>query len=59
MFVVLLEGAQAAAAESSGSSGLMEAFKTNPTFLSINIVVRRGKSSALSSRPAPTLWRWS
>ena len=39
MFVVLLEGAQAAAAESSGSSGLMEAFKTNPTFLSINIVV--------------------
>ncbi len=39
MFVVLLEGAQAAAAESSGSSGLMEAFRTNPTFLSINIVV--------------------
>jgi len=40
MFVVLLSGfAPAPAAESGGSSGLMDAFKENPTFLSINLVV--------------------
>ena len=37
---VLLEGAQAAAAQSSsGGNSLMEAFKENPTFLAINLVV--------------------
>ncbi len=37
---VLFEGAQAAAAtSSSGGNSLMEAFKENPTFLSINLVV--------------------
>src|SRR5580698_5767330 len=41
MFVALLSVAPAAAAEASsgGSSGIMEAFKTNPTFLSINLAV--------------------
>ncbi len=43
MFVVLLSAAAPAAAASggggSGSGGLMEAFKENPTFLSINLVV--------------------
>jgi len=42
MLVVLLSAAPAAAAGgggSSGGSGLMEAFKENPTFLSINLVV--------------------
>lgn len=40
MFVVLLNAAPAAAASSStGGNGLMEAFKENPTFLSINLVV--------------------
>ena len=37
---VLLEGAQAAAAQSgSGGNSLMEAFKENPIFLSFNLVV--------------------
>src|SRR5580693_8560994 len=42
MFVALLSGVSAAAADAGGggnSNGLMEAFKTNPTFLSINLVV--------------------
>src|SRR5580658_2588433 len=41
MFVALLSVAPAAADASSsgGSSGIMEAFKTNPTFLSINLAV--------------------
>src|SRR3984885_1860359 len=40
MFVALLSGAPAAADAGSGNSnGLMEAFKENPTFLSINLVV--------------------
>lgn len=42
MLVVLLSAAPAAAAAGgggSGGSGLMEAFKENPTFLSINLVV--------------------
>ncbi|HSN28739.1 MAG TPA: MotA/TolQ/ExbB proton channel family protein, partial [Kofleriaceae bacterium] len=40
MFVALLSGAPAAASGGGGSSGgLMEAFKENPTFLSINLVV--------------------
>ena len=40
MFVGLLNAAPAAAASSSsGGNGLMEAFKENPTFLSINLVV--------------------
>ncbi len=40
MFVALLDGGQAAAAaSSSGGNSLMEAFKENPTFLSINLVV--------------------
>ena len=38
MFVGLLNAAPAAGG-GSGSSGLMEAFKENPTFLSINLVV--------------------
>src|SRR5439155_11386037 len=38
MFVVLLSGANPAGGGGS-SSGLMEAFKENPTFLSINLVV--------------------
>src|ERR1700676_4103405 len=37
MFVVLLSGASAAGA--GDSNGLMDAFKQNPTFLSINLVV--------------------
>jgi biopolymer transport protein ExbB/TolQ len=36
---VLFEGAQAAAASSSGGNSLMEAFKENPTFLSVNLIV--------------------
>src|SRR3984885_1218988 len=42
MFVALLSGVSAAAAADAGggsSNGLMEAFKENPTFLSINLVV--------------------
>ena len=40
MFAVLLEGGQAAAtASSSGGNSLMDAFKENPTFLSVNLVV--------------------
>ena len=42
MFVALLSVAPAAAeasGSSGGASGIMEAFKTNPTFLSINLVV--------------------
>src|SRR5215472_565705 len=40
MFVALLSAAApAAAASSTGGQGLMEAFKENPTFLSINLVV--------------------
>src|SRR5579859_1358750 len=41
MFVALLGGVSAAAADAGGgsSNGLMEAFKENPTFLSINLVV--------------------
>jgi len=40
MFVVLLEGTGAAAAQSGqGAGGLMEAFKENPLFLSFNLVV--------------------
>jgi biopolymer transport protein ExbB len=40
MFVVLLEGAQAAATDSSsGGNSLMDAFKASPLFLSINLVV--------------------
>lgn len=39
MFVALLSGAPAAAATSGNSNGLMEAFKQNPAFLSINLVV--------------------
>jgi biopolymer transport protein ExbB len=41
MFVALLSGVSAAAADAGGgnSNGLMEAFKENPTFLSINLVV--------------------
>ncbi len=39
MFVALLSGAPAAAETSGNSNGLMEAFKQNPTFLSINLVV--------------------
>lgn len=40
MFVVLLEGGQAAAtAESSGGIGLVEAFKHSPLFLSMNLCV--------------------
>jgi len=38
MFVVLL-GEGAAAASSEGGNGLMESFRANPTFLSINLVV--------------------
>src|SRR6266702_844323 len=38
MFVGLLNAAPAAGG-GSGSSGLMEAFKENPTFLSVNLVV--------------------
>src|SRR4051812_34980179 len=39
MFVVLLSGASAAAEGGGNSNGLMAAFKENPTFLSINLVV--------------------
>ncbi len=39
MFVSLLSGAPAAAGGGSGGAGLVEAFKENPTFLSINLVV--------------------
>ena len=42
MFVALLSGVSAAAADAGGggnSNGLMEAFKENPTFLSINLIV--------------------
>src|SRR6204780_5512037 len=41
MFGALLSGVSAAAADAGGgnSSGLMEAFKENPTFLSINLIV--------------------
>ena len=39
MFVVLLQTQAAATASSSGGNSLMDAFKTNPTFLSINLVV--------------------
>src|SRR5580658_6763354 len=42
MFVALLSGVSTAAADAGGggsSNGLMEAFKENPTFLSINLVV--------------------
>jgi biopolymer transport protein ExbB len=39
MFVALLSGAPQAAAAAGNSNGLMEAFKENPTFLSINLVV--------------------
>jgi len=40
MFLALLSMAPAAAeASSSGSNGLMDAFRTNPTFLSINLGV--------------------
>ena len=38
MFLALLSVAPAAA-EASGSNGLMDAFRTNPTFLSINLGV--------------------
>ena len=37
MFVVLTSGA--ALEGSGGGNGMMDAFKTNPTFLSINLVV--------------------
>ena len=39
MFVVLLQGQAAATASSSGGNSLMDAFKENPTFLSVNLVV--------------------
>jgi len=39
MFVGLLNAAPAAAGGGGGGTGLMEAFKENPTFLSINLVV--------------------
>ena len=41
MFLALLSGVAPAAAEAStgGSQGLMEAFRTNPTFLSVNLGV--------------------
>jgi biopolymer transport protein ExbB/TolQ len=41
MFVVLLSGASAAAAAAAGEgdTGLMGAFKTNPIFLSLNLIV--------------------
>jgi biopolymer transport protein ExbB len=39
MFLALLSVAPAAAEASGGSNGLMDAFRTNPTFLSINLGV--------------------
>src|ERR1700739_4223447 len=39
MFVVLTSGAASLAEGSGGGNGVMGAFKTNPTFLSINLVV--------------------
>src|ERR1019366_2716672 len=39
MFLALLSVAPAAAEASSGANGLMDAFRTNPTFLSINLAV--------------------
>jgi biopolymer transport protein ExbB/TolQ len=39
MFLALLSVAPAAAEASSGGNGLMDAFRTNPTFLSINLGV--------------------
>lgn len=39
MFVALLSGASAAGGSGGGGSGLMAAFKENPTFLAINLVV--------------------
>src|SRR5665213_4437190 len=39
MFLALLSMAPAAAEASTGGNGLMDAFRTNPTFLSINLGV--------------------
>src|SRR5271154_3826723 len=58
MFVALLSAAPAAASGGGSSSGLMEAFKENPTFLSINLVVSAIVIAMIIERVAFQLTRY-
>src|SRR6185369_3072469 len=59
MFVALLSAAPAAAGGGGDSNGLMEAFKQNPTFLSINLVVSAIVIAMIVERVAFQLSKYS
>src|ERR1700739_329619 len=59
MFVVLTSGAASLAEGSGGGNGVMGAFKTNPTFMSINLVVSAIVIASIVERIAFQLSKYS
>ena len=59
MFVALLSAAPAATTTAAADNGLMEAFKQNPTFLSINLVVSAIVIAMVIERAAFQLSKYS